>query len=87
MRDAAKPSPGPKGVPQDLLDILVCPLGHAELKLEGDRLICTRCGPRFKILDGGIPDMIIEDAELPEGTESIEDLECMVEKRRQEKKN
>ncbi|MBL0176804.1 MAG: hypothetical protein IPP94_16340 [Ignavibacteria bacterium] len=61
---------------KELLDILVCPMGKAELRLEGDWLVCTKCGPRFRIEDD-IPIMLIEDAELPEGIDSIEHLPCM----------
>ena len=49
-----------------LLSLLVCPLGKAPLRREGDVLICTRCGPRFSIEDD-IPNMLIEEAELPTG--------------------
>lgn len=63
---------------KELLDILVCPLGKAELRLEGDTLVCTRCGPRFRIEDD-IPIMLMEEAELPEGINSIEELPCMKE--------
>ncbi len=71
------------GVDPELLKILVCPMGHAELKLEEGYLICTRCGPKFKIEDG-IPVMLMEDAVLPEGVSRIEDLPCAVEKARRE---
>jgi uncharacterized protein YbaR (Trm112 family) len=60
----------------DLLEILVCPLGKSELQLDGDRLICRRCGPTFAIKDG-IPIMLIEEAELPAGCSSIQDLPCV----------
>lgn len=63
-------------ISQELLEILVCPLGKAELRLEGNTLICTRCGPKFKIEDD-IPIMLIEEAELPEGITSADDLPCM----------
>ncbi len=63
------------GVHPDLLKMLVCPMGRAELRLEDGHLVCTRCGPRFKIEDG-IPIMLIEEAKLPEGTARIEDLPC-----------
>ncbi len=70
------------GVPPDLLKILVCPMAHAELRLENGYLICTRCGPKFRIEDG-IPIMLIDEAQLPEGVSRIEDLPCWpeVEKR------
>ena len=67
-------------ISQDLLDILVCPLGKAELKLENEKLVCTRCGVKFRIEDD-IPIMLIDEAELPEGVASVDDLECMKEKK------
>jgi uncharacterized protein YbaR (Trm112 family) len=63
-------------VSEELLALLVCPLGKAPLKHEGDILICTRCGPRFTIKDD-IPNMIIEEAELPQSCASLADLECV----------
>jgi uncharacterized protein YbaR (Trm112 family) len=63
-------------VSEELLALLVCPMGKAPLRREGDLLICTRCGPRFAIKDG-IPNMLIEEAELPPGCCSLADLECV----------
>ena len=59
-----------------LLSLLVCPLGKAPLRREGDVLICTRCGPRFSIEDE-IPNMLIEESELPQGCRSLADLPCV----------
>ena len=76
-----KSGPGPEttcGIHPDLLKILVCPMAHAELKLENGQLVCSRCGPRFRIEDG-IPIMLIEEAKLPEGIARIEDLPCWAE--------
>jgi uncharacterized protein len=61
---------------EELLALLVCPLGRAPLKREGDDFICTKCGPRFKVEDD-IPNMLIEEALLPEGTSSVADLPCV----------
>ena len=63
-------------VNEELLALLVCPMGKAPLRREGDSLICTRCGPRFAIRDD-IPDMLMEDAELPPGCTALADLECV----------
>lgn len=61
---------------EDLLALLVCPLDQkSSLRREGDSLVCTRCGLRFAIKDG-IPNMLIEEAELPPGVASLADLEC-----------
>jgi uncharacterized protein len=61
---------------EELLALLVCPMGKAPLRREGDTLICTRCGPRFSIKDD-IPDMLVEHAELPSGCAALADLECV----------
>jgi uncharacterized protein len=50
-------------VPQELLDILVCPADKAKVNLEGDRLVCEQCGRRYPVRDG-IPIMIVEEAEM-----------------------
>jgi uncharacterized protein YbaR (Trm112 family) len=63
-------------VREELLALLVCPMGKAPLRREGDVLVCTRCGPRFSIKDG-IPNMLIEEAELPQGCSSLAELECV----------
>ncbi len=48
-------------ISQELLDILVCPVDHGALKLEGSKLHCTVCGRVFPINDG-IPNMLVSDA-------------------------
>ena len=47
-----------------LLEILACPACKTEVKLEGDRLVCVKCGRRYPVRDG-IPVMLIEEAESP----------------------
>jgi len=61
---------------EELLSLLACPLGKTPLRLEGERLVCTRCGLRFTINDD-IPNMLIDEAELPEGCDRLADLECV----------
>jgi uncharacterized protein YbaR (Trm112 family) len=63
-------------VKEELLALLVCPLGKALLRREANVLVCTRCGPRFAIRDD-IPNMLIEEAELPAGCAALADLECV----------
>ena len=53
-------------IDKDLLDILACPLCKEEVKLEDDKIVCTKCGRRYPIKDD-IPIMLIEEAEVPEG--------------------
>lgn len=60
----------------DLMSLLVCPMAKVPLRREGDTLVCTRCGPRFAIKDG-IPNMLIDEAELPHGCHGLGDLPCV----------
>jgi uncharacterized protein YbaR (Trm112 family) len=63
-------------ISSDLLDILRCPMDpkrQSRLSLEGDRLICQRCGLKFPIKDG-FPVMVVEEAELPAGVYSLDQL-------------
>jgi uncharacterized protein YbaR (Trm112 family) len=65
-------------ISQDLLDILRCPLDPthtARLRLENDHLVCQRCRLQYKIKDG-FPVLIVEEAELPPGCTSLEELPC-----------
>ena len=51
---------------KELLEILACPQCKAEVKLEGERIICQnpQCGLRYPIRDG-IPVMLIDQADKP----------------------
>jgi uncharacterized protein YbaR (Trm112 family) len=51
-------------IDKELLAILACPLCKAEVREEGDRLVCASCGRRYPVRDG-IPVMLIEEAESP----------------------
>lgn len=61
----------------ELLEILRCPMdpSRTRLALQGDQLICERCRLQFKIKDG-FPVLIVEEAELPPGCESLSQLPC-----------
>lgn len=50
----------------ELLELLVCPVPtcHAPLRQEGDRLVCGRCGLRYRIEESW-PVLIPEEAEPP----------------------
>lgn len=52
-----------------LLEILACPACHAEVRQEGDRIVCCGCGRRYPIRDG-LPIMLIDEAEPPPGGEA-----------------
>ncbi|HVY61305.1 MAG TPA: Trm112 family protein [Planctomycetota bacterium] len=53
-------------IDRELLEILACPLCKAEVRLEGERIVCTKCGRRYPVRDD-IPVMLVEEAELPAG--------------------
>jgi uncharacterized protein YbaR (Trm112 family) len=67
-------------ISQDLLDILRCPLSPStgRLRLQNDHLECERCALRFLIKDG-FPILVVEEAALPVGCESINQLPCQCE--------
>ena len=62
-------------IDKELLDILACPIGKADLRLEGEYLVCTRCGVKYPVKDG-IPVLLVDEAILPEGVGTVDDLEC-----------
>jgi uncharacterized protein YbaR (Trm112 family) len=62
----------------ELLAILRCPQDptrQARLLDQETHLVCTRCALRFAVRDG-LPNMVVEEAELPSGIESREQLPC-----------
>jgi uncharacterized protein YbaR (Trm112 family) len=44
----------------ELLAILVCPIDKQPVELDGDELVCSACGRRFKI-ENGIPNMLVDE--------------------------
>jgi uncharacterized protein YbaR (Trm112 family) len=56
-----------------LLKILRCPLTRSEFTLQGEELVASRGGLRYPIRQG-IPVLLIEEAKLPEGVASLDDL-------------
>lgn len=68
MTDSISPS---NTIDSDLLSILRCPLTRSKLRQEGDWLIAEVGGLRYPIRDG-IPVMLIEEAKLPAGFDSLE---------------
>ena len=51
-------------IDKELLNILACPACKADVKLEGEKIICVKCGRRYPIKDD-IPIMLIEESEMP----------------------
>ncbi len=48
-------------IDDELLKILACPACKADVRLQGDRIVCVKCGRGYPIKDG-IPIMLIEEA-------------------------
>ncbi|MDQ3693920.1 MAG: Trm112 family protein [Chloroflexota bacterium] len=44
-----------------LLALLVCPVDRAPFELQGETLVCTRCG-RIYPIENGIPNLLVDDA-------------------------
>jgi len=63
-------------IDEKLLEILVCPLTRDKLRLEGDKLVNTKWPIKYPIRNG-IPVMLIEEAELPEGM-TIEQIQAQI---------
>jgi uncharacterized protein YbaR (Trm112 family) len=68
------------GMPNDVpaidaqfVSILRCPVTKSPLRLEGDRLIAEVGGLKYPIRDG-IPVLLPEEAELPPGVASLDEL-------------
>jgi hypothetical protein len=51
------------------------PARSARLSLETDHLLCQRCRLKFKIKDG-FPVLVVEEAELPAGCPTLQQLPC-----------
>ena len=52
-------------IDKELLNILACPLCKTDVRLEGNKIICAKCGRRYPIKDD-IPIMLIDEAGLPD---------------------
>jgi len=53
-------------IDKELLEILACPRCKADVRLEGEAIVCTnpQCGLRYPVRDG-IPVMLVDEAQKP----------------------
>jgi hypothetical protein len=65
--------PPPSQLDPALLEMLRCPLTRSKLRLEGDYLIAELGGLSYPVRDG-FPVMLIEEAKLPAGVQSLDEL-------------
>src|SRR4051794_23720873 len=63
----------------ELLEMLRCPLTHSKLRVEGDFLVAEVGGLAYPVRDG-IPVMLLEEAKLPPGVESLAALKATLAK-------
>ncbi|MBU5688057.1 MAG: Trm112 family protein [Candidatus Aenigmarchaeota archaeon] len=59
-------------VKKELLEILACPLCKGDVSEKGMFIVCMECKKAYPVLDGKIPDMLIEDAWPLEKAEKAE---------------
>ena len=64
-------------VDPELLEMLRCPLTRSRLRMEGDFLVAEVGGLAYPIRDG-IPVMLIEEARLPAGVASLDELKAQL---------
>jgi uncharacterized protein YbaR (Trm112 family) len=62
-------------IDEKMLESLRCPIGKSPLRYKDNLLVCSSCGLIFSIIDG-IPDLLIDDASLPEGIKNTSELNC-----------
>ena len=62
-------------VEADLLSILRCPLTRSVLRQEGDFLVADVGGLKYPVREG-IPVMLVEEAQLPQGVGSLEEFKA-----------
>ena len=51
-------------IDKELLNILACPACKSDVRLENDKIVCTKCERVYPIKDD-IPVMLIDEAEMP----------------------
>lgn len=60
-------------VDPELIELLRCPLTRSRLRQEGELLVAEVGGLAYPVQDG-IPKMLIEEAKLPPGVSSLDEL-------------
>ena len=62
-------------VDPEMLEFLRCPLTRSRLRSEGEFLVAEVGGLAYPVRDG-IPVMLMEEAKLPPGVSSLEELKA-----------
>jgi uncharacterized protein YbaR (Trm112 family) len=66
-------SAAPNKIDPQLVELLRCPLTRSRLRLEGDFLVSEVGGLKYPVRDG-IPVMLTEEAQLPDGIASLDEF-------------
>ncbi len=70
-------APASNDIDPTLLEMLRCPLTLSRLRREGDELVAEVGGLRYPVREG-IPQMLPEEARLPEGVASLDELKVQL---------
>lgn len=70
MMPAMNPPTTSNAIDPELLDMLRCPLTRSRLRQEGDWLLAEVGGLAYPVREG-LPVMLVEEAKLPAGIESL----------------
>ena len=62
-------------IDRELLDMLRCPLTRSRLRQEGEWLVAEVGGLSYPVREG-LPVMLVEEAKLPHGVDSLTDLKA-----------
>jgi uncharacterized protein YbaR (Trm112 family) len=73
MRPMNPPTTSSNTIDPELLDMLRCPLTRSRLRQEGDWLLAEVGGLAYPVREG-LPVMLVEEAKLPAGVESLDSL-------------
>jgi uncharacterized protein YbaR (Trm112 family) len=75
-QQSAQPASAPSNkIDAELLEILRCPLTRSRLRQEGDWLVAEVGGLSYPVREG-LPVMLMEEAKLPNGVESLAELKA-----------
>ena len=78
QESATPPSSPSNTIDPELLEILRCPLTRSKLHQEGDFLVAEVGGLSYPVREG-LPVMLMEEAKLPKGVESLAELKSKLE--------
>jgi uncharacterized protein YbaR (Trm112 family) len=68
-------TPGTPKIDPAVMDCIVCPLTRSKLRQEGKFLVSEIGGLKYPIIDG-IPALLADEAELPEGFKTLDEFKA-----------